>query len=741
MAYWQKRARVAVAIVGLLSAFAVYATFSGRRPAPPPPPIERSDRAAEVETSGSDRARFAGISKRFEIEHADNFFLYPDGSIKGINVIAVVPKGEDQTFTITASEVTRPGRSDDRISLTGSVRLEDDDGFFLTTERATYNGETSTAEADGAVAFGKGRMSGSGTGMIYQLDQDVLQVKQQARVTSTDESGAPLMRVTAGSARLDRLQHRLAVDTNVHIERESQVIDTDRAEAHLTAENDVVTFLQLRGNSRVSGGEAGIAAMSARDIDLDYTDDGQTLETVKLVGTAAIATTGTGGRPGLKIAGENIVDLALAPDGSLTRAVAREKVRVDLPPDEGTPQRSIHAEALDATGQQGRGLTEATFTRNVVFTEQAPGQGAALTSAPLRTARAHGLEARLADEAVTAATFTGDVTFEEVGLKACAGQLEYEPEKGMLALSGATRDGNPMVAEEQVAVEGQTIDVTLETRRMTADGTAKSPVKAVLGSASRRCAPSQSRPAGQQGANRMPRLLSGDSEVTVQGPHLEYDSRTGTAAFSGGRSTLRQGDTSIGAAELLIDQGKGNLTATGGAFSRLIVDRKTTEGRAHEIQYTDEDRRVRYAAAPKRDAKGAPPAAPSGAAGAARTEATLASEGSTLRATEYVELRLAADDNTVERMQAQGDVHVVEGNQTVTGGSRLDYDGKSERYDVTSSGARLVTVVIRENGTCRENSGRLVQFHKGREGMTIDGRGVQDTATAPAKSACAPAAR
>jgi hypothetical protein len=77
--------------------------------------------------------------------------------------------------------------------------------------------------------------------------------------------------------------------------RETQVIDADHASGRLSINNDVVTFIELRGNSKVTGGDS-IDSMTARDIDLDYTDDGQTLEAVTLAGTAAIAMTGEAGR-------------------------------------------------------------------------------------------------------------------------------------------------------------------------------------------------------------------------------------------------------------------------------------------------------------------------------------------------------------------------------------------------------------------------------------------------------------
>ena len=77
----------------------------------------------------------------------------------------------------------------------------------------------------------------------------------------------------------------------------------------------------------------------------------------------------------------------------------------------------------------------------------------------------------MANDAVTAATFTGDVTFEETGLKGCAARGDYQPQKESLALSGATKAGQPNRRRgDKWRSKRETIDVTLETRRMQARG-------------------------------------------------------------------------------------------------------------------------------------------------------------------------------------------------------------------------------------------------------------------------------
>src|SRR4029453_11912537 len=105
-------------------------------------------------------------------------------------------------------------------------------------------------------------------------------------------------------------------------------------------------------------------------------------------------------------------------------------VRLGLPATEGTPMRSIQARTLDATGVAGKGLTSAHFTEAVGFSEQ-PQKGT-----NVRTVRARDLQVALTDASVGDAVFTGAVRFEEQGLTATAADLRYQPDAGLLKLTG-----------------------------------------------------------------------------------------------------------------------------------------------------------------------------------------------------------------------------------------------------------------------------------------------------------------
>jgi lipopolysaccharide export system protein LptA len=722
---WQKPARIGVALVGVASALAVYLTLGERRAAPPPEPVKRADPKALIEISGSFLERFSGARKEFEIVDARSG-IYEDGSVKltgnapGKPLVILVHKGENRTFRITANEA-RVNKGETHFELTGPVRLEDSDGFWLETAAATVNRPDSIAHIPGPATFGKGRMRGSGVGFSYDETRQVLLISKEARVTTVDEAGKVLMQLASGTAMLDRLQHLLTLDTGVHVVRNGQIIDTDHANSRLGANNDIVTFIELHGNSRVTGGPP-IDSINARDISLDYTEDGKTLEGVKMAGAATAAMAGESGRPGMQIAGET-VDLTIAADGKLTGVVAREKVRLQLPARQDAPPRTITAQTLDGTGEAGKGLTRVTFATDVRFSEEPLRAQPAATEKQggLRTAQSQKLEASLADAAVTTAMFTGNVTFEETGLKACAAQADYQPQQGTLALKGATKEGAPVVAEEQVTIEGQTIDVGLDTRRMTAHGNVTTWMR---WPSMRRCRPATSRAAEDQGASKVPGLLNAQAPLMIKAPSLEYDSRKGTAIYSGGSATLDQGDeTSISGERIAIDQTNGDLTVTGNAISRLMLDDQLTTGRGHEIRYTDAKRLITYTSAPK----------------AGSTAVSLTSGPESQLQAGSIDITLNAKDNALDKMTAVRNVRVVEGPNTVTGGSALNYSAATGQYVITGGGMNPVSIVQRDADGCRQYTGRAITFYKDKDkGVVIDGQQMRNAATAPSKVACTP---
>lgn len=343
MASWQKRARIGVAIFGVVFAGIVYSAIRERAPAAAPEPVNRVDPRAIAETYSAILNQLSGDEQPYEIA-ADRVQQYDDGSSRLFGVRVTVRKRGGRDFVIT-SEEAYSGKGETDLRLTGNVRVIASDGFELSAAEATFDQNTGIARSEGEVSFRRGRMNGSGVGMTYDQPNDILRFDANARVFAEDDQGATIVEFTAGAATLDRPRNLLHLEKTVHAVRGDEIIDAASVLARLTEDDDIVTYLELRGGSRVSGG-ASLESMSARDIDLDYTDDGTTLERVVLDGDGSVTMSAGGESSGRRMSAGTL-DLHLASGGSITSAAGRADVRLELPGVDGQPSRTIEADTFD----------------------------------------------------------------------------------------------------------------------------------------------------------------------------------------------------------------------------------------------------------------------------------------------------------------------------------------------------------------------------------------------------------
>jgi lipopolysaccharide export system protein LptA len=506
----------------------------------------------------------------------------------------------------------------------------------------------------------------------------------------------------------------LTLDVHVHAIRGPQIIDTDHSTARLADNNETITYLELRGMSRVTGGSA-IQSMSARDIDMDYSDDGRTLERVVLTGKAEVTPAAQGETASRSMAGESL-DVHLASDGSIVSMAARENVRLDMPPSGESPGGRITARAMDGSGVAGKGLTEARFNEAVEYSEPARRGSSA------RVVRAQSLTAALSEDAVSDAVFKGKVVFEEEDLNATAPEVRYQPSKNTIALSGPDTAMASHITIDQIAIDARRIDVALETRRISAaqvKTTLRPQAAGARGDASR---DTQTR--------TMPGLLKKDDAANVNADSLEYVSATGQATYTG-NARLFQGVTSIGGDSITVDREHGDLVATGSARSTLDLDGDRITGNAHEIRYVDAARTVTYSAAPVGPTRGkgvVPPAAASAGRGSPEPvrEAQVKGPQGDLRA-ERIEIVLAKQDNRMERLEAFTHVTLKMDTKTADG-ARLTYHAADEQYVMAGAGAVPVKVIVKTAATttapqsCRETTGRTLTFKKATDNIEVDGK-------------------
>ena len=717
---WQKRARLGVAIFGIVCAVVVYAAIGERQDAAPPPPIERVDPKAQIESVGAQVQQERGTERDFDIKSERQLF-YENGSSRLFGVEIRVRGRQGRDFALTAKEA-RAGEDRRVLELSGEVKLQASDGFELKAAQASFNQDDGIVRAPGEVTFAKGAMRGGGVGMTYDQMKDVLGLAERARVNMTDDEGTTTLDFSSGSAVVNRLEDLLTLDGEVHVLRGEQAFVADRAVARMTPDESAVTFIELRGSASVSGGSGGLDSMSARDIDLDYTDDGATLERVVLNGDAAVALTATEASSGRQITGDTL-DLTLAPDGSVTRALGRTNVRLVLPGGDGTTARAVSAQQLDAAGEPGRGLTTARFTDNVEYREEAPRGGSA------RIARSRALRIALDGDAIDAAVFTGAASFQEDELQASAGEARYEPRQGMLRLGGVENGARPRVADQRITIDAPTIDITLEGRGMKAAGGVRTTIRS-------------------QANSRLPGLLNGDAPANVEGRTLEYSGASGRALYTTD-AALWQGQTAIRGDAISIDQQSGDLVVVGSARSDIALETGRSAGQAVEIRYDDETRVISYLSnrpVPVRGrattiARGSPPPPPGGRAGAApplAPQAQLIGPQGQLRA-DRLEVVLSEAGRRAERIEAYVGVTARVDTRTATS-DRLTYFAEDERYVLVSDGIDPVKVVE----ACRETSGRTLTFFRSADRIIVDGNEQIRTQTktgGPCTAPTAPPAR
>lgn len=714
---WQKKARFGIAIFVVVFVAIVVVAMRQRKqtPAQSPPPT-RKDPGTVAETRGGILEQWSKDKKLVFSLKFDHHSTYPDGRTKWRGVTLTLPDRNGRTFVVNANEgerLSKPGQDVGAVRLTGDVTLTTSDGAVIKAADATYDDASGMLQVPGPVTFTRKRMTGSGVGATYDKNRDVLWLLDQAHVVVTaDEKGQGAIDATAGAIGLARADHYLRLSRVAHIVGEGREIDADEVTIHLTEDDERVRLMELRANSRVTGGSAGGApqAMSARDMDLTYGEDGRALQHALLMENGVVQLPGEGRGPGKRIAGKTI-DIAMAPDGAtVTNLSATEAVQVDLPGEADAPAKRINSTTLTANGAPGTGLQTATFGGSVVYRETRAARGRA--AAIDRTARAASLTVKTKPGlgAIQEADFHGHAHITDgPSVVADAPRVVYFVERDQMDLSpGSGEPGiGPRVSDARVSVDARAISLTLGSRKLVADTDVRTVMQPQRPAAQggRGGAP---QPAGAS-TTKVPSMLEQDQPVNVTSNRIAYDGAAGHAMYSG-NAKLFQGQTKLFADTIIVDDKTGNLEARGTVQTWMVLvdvnaktgerTRTVTEGKADTFVYDDAKRLATYT-----------------------TNARLVgSEGDI--AADKLELFLKAGENSLERMEGygtSGSVMVKNIDRDVTG-DRLTYTAKTETYDMT--GKPVVTIEIKPNDCSKSESNQLV-FQKAVDTITLKGNEAQ----------------
>jgi lipopolysaccharide export system protein LptA len=676
---WQRRARLVAAVIGLACAVAVFAYSRGRpKPTPTPPlPARLSDPVATIEAKEGKVIRFdaTGGKNGYTLQFAHGA-TYPDGHSR-YDTVTLATSRQGRQFDIRADAAEERGKAvtgdnPGEVALTGHVRVVTSDGLEIHSDAATYEDASGVVKAPGRVSFTRDRMSGEGVGAVFNREQDLLSLLDQAHViTAPDKTGSGASDATARSMDLARTAKYIRLTDHAIIARDRETLASDAALIHLTDDEHGVTLIELRGHASVvprTGVPKGPPEMRADTVTLGFHPDGHSLQRAALAGGASLVLKDeTGSRT---IAAPSI-DIGLAPDGeTLTHMDAGEGVVVTLPASAEVPARTIRALTLVAQGEAGHGLTGARFDGGagpVEFTEMPqptkPGQPAAS-----RVAKSRSLALKLAGQldAIEEAEFLQQVSFTDGDVKAVAERATYFATKGDLHLGPSDKpgQGHPQVVEGNVTVSGRAVRLNTATHDLEAEGEANTSMV----------------PATEAGANHAPGLFEPGKLVLGTAPQLSYSNETQRATYVGttaapARVWQDQTQNVVTAGTIVLEQGTGNLTATGNVHSTFLLDSgggtdaskaspaapAATVASGKLMHYVDDERKASYVGDPG-------------------TPASLKGPDGAITA-QMVDVYLARAERSLDHVVADGGVHYL---QAVGGrdarGDHMTYDAKADQY-------------------------------------------------------------
>jgi LPS export ABC transporter protein LptC len=687
---WQHWVKIVLALGALTVAAAVGQAIRRRDVQTPPPPVVRTDPQAIVESTGGRAVRFNRAHEDIRVEY-ERQLTYKDGSTKLLGVkVSSDSRGDGRRFVVTADE-GQVAKDEALLTLNGHIKLVEGDGFTAESDAATYDNRDTTVRAPGPVRFYHNRLSGSGVGMLYEKKTDVLTILDKASGTiAPDEAGNGAADVRAGTIVFARAVQDIRLEGGVHVTRGGQTMTAAGALAHLSKDEKRIEQLDLRDQVRIDAkptSAGGIQSISGRAVALNYAADSEALERMNVSGDAVIRLAGSAEGSGRQISA-NQIDGRLAADGQTPVALnARDNVQLTLPGDENEAARTVRAQTLAATGDPedaGRGLTNANFTGNVEYREKSAKVDREAHAARLDV----GLKAGFS--AFERASFSGGANFVDQRITGSAASVRYDVDNGALELSGSEPGSpRPHVFNNQITVDAATIKVTLAGPLLEARGDVKSMLQPPKKSAT------------DSDATKLPSMLKQDEAVKITADSLNYDGTASRATYDG-HAQLWQGDTTIKAKAIGIDDKSGDLTAEGSVVTTTTVEQTSKEKKTERVRTVANADSFKYEDAYRK---------------ASYRKGVHLTGGEGDLTAEAIDLFLTASGNEIDRAEATDSRNTLvlreQGRKTV--GSTMIYTSADDRYEFKG-------VPVSLTDQCgRVTNGRTLTFRKATDTIEIDG--------------------
>ena len=347
-----------------------------------------------------------------------------ENKLHGVKII--VDNREGRSYTVTGKEAFI-GQQNSSFDVRGDVKLETSDGLTAHGQQATY------VDAEKIVRVpGRGHVQARAHDRVrHRLhlrraarhDVDPRQGRREVRRPRATPARWRSPSGAFGYARRDRY---MRLEKTLHIDREGQLIDADRVDGAPVSRSrraGLSRAARRLEDHRRPERQGAASRCPRRDINIDYADDGRTMQNATLAGNAAIELAPKQGAAGQKLAG-NFMDIGLEPDGSVRSLSTRDNVTATLPATKDTAARTIRSTALTAAGN-AQGLNRMIFSEGVEYRE------AATKTQGARIARAKSLEASLdpAAGALEEARFTGNFDFTDGPMRALSNDARYNVDR------------------------------------------------------------------------------------------------------------------------------------------------------------------------------------------------------------------------------------------------------------------------------------------------------------------------
>jgi lipopolysaccharide export system protein LptA len=722
---WQRVARFVLAI-GLTGFAAVVFLRVQQRVEPVAARVvDRLDPDAVIESTGVELVRTAGGEENFSLT-GNRQLTFEDGSMRFFEGMSlkVTEQLDRESFIVTGIEASMDDAQTE-FTVSGDVQLTVSDGLVVRTGALAYaRGQSLVTMEDGPAqtTFSRSGLEASGRNPAYDRDRAITNLPEAARVRLTGDGDREAVDIESARATLAHDDRYMRFEGGTTAATGPLVLESDNMTAHFGEEETALERIELRGRAdihTIKPTAGGLRAMRAANMTLKFESTSRVLERVLLAGKAAIELVGTDGSRGARISAVTMDSTLAADGGDVTALEAWDAVRLQLPETPDGARQEIRAGRLAPDGPPGSEMTAVRFEQDVVYQERRAAAGSAAAN---RVIRADRLEASVKKglSALVVARFLGHVSFEDDRRAATASEVVYDVTGGLVTLSRVSDASlTPSVTDTTSRIEAGIITLAVDGSMLEASGGVTS-VLTPEGAGDDDSAESTSK--------KVPALLDEDQQMLVSAGALRYDADIGQTTYTG-QAHLWQGTTSFEGDTLLINDETGNLTASGNVRTRIQLMRlnettqrseaSSTRVEANTLVYDNVTRHAVY-----------------------DTKALLRSERGNLKA-DTIEIFMATDDRTLDRLEATGNVTLGLDGRWATGDHLVYYEAEG-RYEMEGGLVKIVEEVkpvetttrtstqpdaTPRSPSCSSTTGRTLAFFRSTDTVTVDGREVARTQT------------